>query len=222
MAFGLIMLALTCVGAYIYFFHMKPSSELAVEGSRPASLAAKAEELKTLIPKATNDEIRSCSLGTLIQIKDVGLEMIQVDGIVTERHLMSGGPTRWSITSIDQGNRIFKIHENHTSQKAYFLETGSETFLNLNLNSEQFEDIHATSIDQFQWQGQTWMLNGKISARYCNATNQLEQIPCLVWFYEDPTGTQRIQIIRFPDQNATVQILEKFERSQVNLVTHLS
>ena len=222
MAFGLIMLALTCVGAYIYFYHMKPASDVAIESSGSAALAAKAQELKALIPQAEQNELHNCPIGTLVQIKDVGLELIQVDGIVNARHLMSGGPVRWSITTVDQGNRLYKVHQNHTDQQNYFLESGTETLNSLGLDPEHFIDIHRHSMSQFNGLGQNWTLNGKISARYHDSSNHLEQIPCLIWFYDEPAGLQRIQITRFPDQIVSVQVLEKFERGQINIVTSLS
>ena len=220
MAFGLILLLLTCIGSYFYFFRMNPPDLLEATVQRRSD-----HDIKLTGSDKGADEfsadlgLSDSAIGAMVQIKDVGLELQEFDGIITDQQQYKSGSIRWIRTLIDQGNRVICVQSSYREEGNYFVEGEEFGLEKMGLQKSQFLRLSDSEPESFQYESEVWQLSGKFSARFSRGNNHLEQIPCLIWYYEDQEKTRRIQVLTLPDQSVTAIYQMRISGHQVQVVS---
>ncbi|MCB9229151.1 MAG: hypothetical protein H6618_06025 [Deltaproteobacteria bacterium] len=220
MTFGLIMLALTGIGTYFYIYHLKPAQEPDSGLNCFPDSDKSSAQLKQYLPPYHDDShsLTDCAPGTIVRIRDVGLSMENIDGSVLKHRRYKSGSFRWTNTVIDQGHNLTGIHSSYRDDTVYFVELREISPGSIGLQWEDFRKTDHSEPESLTYDGQQWTLNGRLAASYCYDDNYLEQIPCLIWFYEDQDKSHRIQVNTLADKSVTLNLQAKISSFQMNII----
>lgn len=223
MSFGILMLMLSCFSLYIYLFHVKDKLDLpaAYENSDAATAVVNASHSIAFADKTRATQLHNASLGTLVQVKDIGLELLKVDAKISCQSLFKVGVKRWYETQIDSGASSYYIVQGSFSSSDMTIYTKNLTLHQLGLKREQLGTVSLEESFEFTFEEATYQLELMVTAHYCYESNELEPELCQCKLFKDTNGLQRIQMIQMQSGELRISYGFGMQKQQLNLMSSI-
>lgn len=221
MAFGVIMLLLSCLCAYFYYSHVKGKLDPQLidgQNSRNAELAAKAAQMRAKVKAQQPKTLSYASVGSFVKMQDVGLKMLSFDGLIKDKHIFKNGLMRWYELDVDQGGQTFPVETKVRDDKFVYVCLKQLDLNDLGLDKEDFYQINQNTVEAIHFEGTVYQFKESLSATFCRSGNELEPEPCLIWKYADPSGALVLSVRRWQDASFSILSQVRVRDSQISLL----
>ena len=218
MAFGLIMLALSCMCAYFYFYHIRGKLDPQLAGGRDQKLAEKAAAMRAKVNASRPRTLTYAHPGSFVKLHDVGLLMLNIDGKIKEKHIYKSGIQRWHELILDQGGKTYSICTIPRDESSVLVSLKHPNFSELGISESDFSQIREDTQKHLTFEGTIFNLEHSASHSYCPNSNELEGEPCLIWNFAEESKSLYISIIRWQNSTFTTHYKVKVPYSQIQII----
>ena len=219
MAFGLMMLALSCMCAYFYYYHIRGKLDPQLATGRDQKLAEKAAAMRAKVNAARPRTLTYAHPGSFVKLHDVGLSMLNIDGTIKEKHLYKSGMQRWHELVLDEGSKTYSVSTLPRDDSSVFVSLKSPSLSELGVDEAEFYRIQEREEKSIYYEGTLFHLEGSSSHSYCPNSNELEGEPCLIWNFTEPSKSLYISIIRWQNGAFTTHYKVRVPYSQVEILS---
>lgn len=218
---GVIMLLLSFGALYVYMKHVRPkelassSEEGNPELEKRNQLAMKrAAELKAA--KSQQLTIDNVGIGGMVNLKNIGLEMLEFDAQVTAKNLYKSGSERWYELVLDRGSdKVYlSIEQDDELELSLTLKALSLDLIGLSKND--LNNLRPNEDFLIQFEGAAYRLDSAGSATFCKNGNELEPEPFQYWEFMGEEG-QSISVERWEDGSCDVNFAVQVDPSQLTV-----
>ncbi|MFK7824871.1 MAG: DUF4178 domain-containing protein [Oligoflexales bacterium] len=219
MAFGLIMLALSCMCAYFYFYHMRGKLDPQLAAGRDQRLEEKAAVMRAKVNASRPRTLTYAHPGSFVKLRDVGLLMLNIDGTIREKHIYKSGIQRWHELILDQGSTTYSISTIPRDETSVLVSLKHPTFSELGTDESDFNRIREGDEKSLSYEGTNFSMEHSASHSYCPNSNELEGEPCLIWNFADESKSLYISIVRWQNSNFSIHYKVRVPYSQIEILS---
>ncbi|NRA46296.1 MAG: hypothetical protein HRU09_15190 [Oligoflexales bacterium] len=219
MVFGLIMLALSCMCAYMYFYHIKGKLDPQLASGKDQRLAEKAAAMRAKVNASRPRTLTYAHPGSFVKLHDVGLRMLNIDGTIKDKHLYKHGMQRWHELILDEGSKTYALSTIPRDDSSVLVSLRNPSFAELGVSEADFYQIKEGEQLTLSYEGTIFNLTSSASHSYCPNSNELEGEPCLIWSFADGTKSLYITIVRWQNGAFTTHYKVRVPYSQVEILS---
>ena len=226
MAFGILMLILASLCTYFYIESRKNPDRSRID-THP-TMEGLSARLKNSItsensptaaprnePEISIEAFLKLQTGDYLQMKDVGLKMLHIDGKIKSRHLVKSGSERITQFVVDSGVEEYMVQASgYGNHEGVYVLTAQPQSTDLSLSAADFHNLNHTPPESLTYQGTEYRIAHKSSQTFCPQENELSSEPQLEWWYTEGTGESHLAILRKGDQRLQIYFMVSVPLSQ--------